>query len=516
MGLERMRVMRTALMAALAAVLGVLWAVGPPRSSSSHVLRSSRAERPAAGHQTRPAGEVSRRRQVRRIRRVHLSASTTVLAYPPPPIQARAAFLVDLTTGRVLYARNADARLPMASTTKITTAALTLAHARLGDMVRVSQNAATIGQSTMELRRGERLSVRDLLYGLLLNSGNDAAVALAEHVGGSVPRFVGMMNALAHALGMKNTHYATPHGLDAPHHYTSARDLATIAEYAMRDRTFRQIVSTENYHIPRTRHNQEHYLGNINRVMYWFPGVDGVKPGDTDAAGLCQVVSDWRGGHHLLAVLLNTPTLWIDIRNLLNYGGRDFTWVQAPVWSDAPTDAISGGSRTHAWSYYFGAGHYIRGVFLHYFRTHGGLQRLGYPRTEAMQVDGETVQYFQGGELIADSAHHSAYPAALGSLEARRLAPKSLWPSARVTPGFVGAYRLFGGRGVLGRPVSGTAGIRGTTVQFFQYGAIAQVGGAPVLLPLGDMALRQHHWFPAAGAANSYPSTLAAETGLRW
>lgn len=490
---------------ALALAFGGALTLRPLLTRASHDTRSRVAAlRPSATHARAAPGRHSRRASPR-----PLTSATTVLAFESPPIQARAAFLIDMTSHRVLYTKNADVRLPMASTTKITTAAVVLAHARLTDMVTVSQKAATIGESTMSLVKGERLSVEDLLYGLLLNSGNDAAIALAEHVGGSESRFVGMMNELARALDMRHTHYATPHGLDAPHHYTSARDLATIALYAMRDPTFRRIVATTDYHIPATKHNHEHWLGNINRVMYWFPGVDGVKPGDTDAAGLCQVVSDWRNGHHLLAVLLNTPTLWIDVRNLLDYGARDFRWVQAPVWSDGPADAISGGSGSHAWTYFFGAGHYVRGPFLKYFRAHGGLQTLGYPRTDALRIGSRTVQYFQAAELLQTGKRHTVVPADLGASEARRLAPRALWPDGHVTPGFAGAYRSFGGAGVLGRVATGTVQMGGSTIQFFEYGAIAEVNGAPALVPLGDLALRQRGWLPAGGSGDAYPSTLA-------
>src|SRR5690348_283177 len=147
---------------------------------------------------------------------VVLSAENTVLAYAPPPVRARAAILVDLETGRTLFRRHDQWRLPMASTTKITTAILALQYSRLSDLVRVSAKAAAIGESTMGLHRGEQVTVRQLLYGLMLNSGNDAAIALAEHVAGTEARFVGMMNALARKLHMWHTHYATPHGLDAP------------------------------------------------------------------------------------------------------------------------------------------------------------------------------------------------------------------------------------------------------------------------------------------------------------
>jgi len=158
-----------------------------------------------------------------------------VLGYAPPPIKARAAYLIDLKTGRVLFSKNADQRLPMASTTKITTAIVVLQHSNLSELAWVSKRAATIGGSTMALARGEQLTVEQLLYGMLLNSANDAAITLAEHVSGNEERFVGLMNRLAHQLHLRDTHYVTVHGLDAPGHYTSAHDLAVISRYAMRN-----------------------------------------------------------------------------------------------------------------------------------------------------------------------------------------------------------------------------------------------------------------------------------------
>jgi D-alanyl-D-alanine carboxypeptidase len=438
-----------------------------------------------------------------------LSAWTTVLAYPPPPVQARAALLLDMTSREILYAKHGDRRLPMASTTKIMTAAVVLAHARLNEMVRVSKKAASIGESTMALVKGERLTVKQLLYGLLLNSGNDAAIALAEHVGGTERGFVGMMNALARHLGMRNTHYATPHGLDAPHHYTSARDLATIAMYAMRDRTFRTIVDTASYHIRATRHNKEHWLANINQPLYWFPGVDGIKPGQTDAAGFCQVISAWRGGHHLLAVLLNTPTMVNDLRDLLDFGSRNFRWVQAPAWWDYPAEAMHGGSGVGRWLYYVGAGHYIRGEFLHYFITHGGLKTLGYPRTEEIEEGGRVVQYFQGGELAADGTTGLVLPVPLGSWGARVLKRPMAVGDPGVVHGFLGTYAGFGGVNVLGPPVTGATALHGETAQFYRYGAIVQTPGGAVLAPLGDWRLRLQGWLPVSGAANVYPPTIA-------
>jgi hypothetical protein len=396
----------------------------------------------------------------------------------------------------------------MASTTKITTAVVVLQHAKLSDLAWVSKRAATVGQSTMVLARGEQLTVKDLLYGMLLNSANDAAITLAEHVSGNEERFVRLMNALARKLHMRDTHYVTAHGLDEPDHYTSAHDLSVIARYAMRYSIFRTIVRTESYYIPKTKHNADHWLANINRAMYWFPGVDGVKPGDTDNAGLCQVISVWRNGRHLLLVLLNTPNLVTDMRNLVDYGSRDFQWVQAPADWDTPFNAATGSGRT-PWEYFPGAGHYVRGAFLAYFNSHGGLSTLGYPRTEAFSEGGRTVQYFEGGKLIFDPVHRTVYPDDIGTRLARALLPRALRHIRHPGRTFGGLYKQLGGAGVLGLPLTNKTWFHGVLLQFFQYGVLARVSGVPKLVPIGDVELRVQKRLPSAGAGNSYPTTMA-------
>jgi len=437
------------------------------------------------------------------------SEGTLGLGFPPPPLQARAAFLMDMQTGAVLFTKNPDLRLPMASTTKITTAVLALQYLRLNARVRVSRAAAAVGESTMGLQQGELLTVRQLLYGLMLNSGNDAAIALAERVAGSVKRFVVMMNALARSLHMRHTHYATPHGLDAPRHFSSARDLATIAAYAMRDPVFRRIVATASYHVRATKHNHEHWLASVNRVMFWYPGVDGVKPGDTDLAGLCQVASVRRDGHHLLAVLLNTPTLVNDIRNLLNYGLQDFRWIQSTAWWDAPSAATAGVSHRKPWIYFYGAGHYVRGAFLHYFQTHGGLQTLGYPRTEARSIRGQVVQYFQGAALAYDGWHDNAYPLALGAWQARQFVPRARTRHDGVSASFARLYKQLGGRGVFGLPITRLTTQFGYPTQFFQYGQLEMAAGIGYVVPIGDAELRLQNELPRAGAADVLPNTMS-------
>jgi hypothetical protein len=352
---------------------------------------------------------------------------------------------------------------------------------------------------------------------MLLNSGNDAAVALAEHVGGTQAHFVTMMNALARRLHLTNTHFATPHGLDAPGHYTSARDLANLALYAMRDATFRHIVASTEFHIPRTKHNLEHWLGNINKALYWYPGVDGVKPGDTDAAGLCQVVSDWRNGHHVMVVLLHTPNLATDLRNLLNMGTRDFEWVPSIFAADTPASTVTGGVGFHTWTYFYGSGHYVKGLFRAYFRTHGRLQTLGYPRTEQMVEDGRLVQYFQGAELVYDGTHHSVYPEPLGATLAPLVAGSAVQRVPRgILGGFTSFYRRLGGTGVLGAPITGAVSDRGVRVQFFRYGALAMTAGGPLLVPVGDAALRLKGWLPARGVGNSFPATISPALSARY
>ncbi len=511
MGLAR----RLLLSLPLALLLSVAWGphsnIAGPSSPLSAAVKQSSSH--ISNHASTPVGNRTRRVPTGpRVRTSpppppRLTARNTVLGYAPPPIMAKAAYLIDLKTAQVLFAKNANQRLPMASTTKITTAIVALQHSHIGDLAWVSKRAASIGESTMVLSRGERLTVEQLLYGLLLNSANDAAVTLAEHVSGNEERFVGLMNRLARKLHMRDTHYVTAHGLDARGHYSSAHDLAVIARYAMRNATFRRIVATINYHIPKTKHNADHWLASVNRVMYWYPGVDGVKPGDTDYAGLCQVVSAWRNGRHVLAVLLHTPNLVTDVRNLLDYGGRDFRWVQADAFWDAPYVPLAGFG-THRWLYYLGAGHFIGDVFLAYYQSHGGLTTLGYPRTEAIDEDGRQVQYFQGGELVFDPVHGTVYPEPLGTEFAVRLAPHALRHIRRPGATFRGLYKRLGGPGVLGLPVTSRTWVHGTLVQFFQYGELARLNGVPKVVPVGDALLRMKGWLPAVGAADAYPSGM--------
>jgi D-alanyl-D-alanine carboxypeptidase (penicillin-binding protein 5/6) len=214
--------------------------------------------------------------------------------------------MLDTTEGRELWARDANARRAMASTTKIMTAVVVLERTALDDVVTVRKTDVKVGESGMGLRVGERLTVRQLLEGMLIQSGNDAATALAVHVAGSVDGFVAMMNAKAAALDLADTRYMNPHGLDVPGHYTSAADLTALSRYAMRDPEFRRIVGTVS-----TRAVTEHYthkLVNSNLMLKIYRGADGVKTGWTDEAGYCVIVSARRGEVALVATVLGAAS----------------------------------------------------------------------------------------------------------------------------------------------------------------------------------------------------------------
>lgn len=214
--------------------------------------------------------------------------------------------VLETIDGRLLWARDADGRRAMASTTKIMTAVVVLENANLDDIVTVDKKAAAVGESSMGLVRGEKFKVRDLLKGVLIQSGNDAATLIAEHVGGSVEHFVEMMNAKAKALDLNNTHYANPHGLDAKGHYTSAADLTSLARYALRNPEFRAIVATYKTKVHSDLYT--HSLTNHNTLLSMYKGAEGVKTGNTNDAGFSIVFAAKRGGIELVGAVMGAAT----------------------------------------------------------------------------------------------------------------------------------------------------------------------------------------------------------------
>ncbi|HBT48007.1 MAG TPA: D-alanyl-D-alanine carboxypeptidase [Peptococcaceae bacterium] len=235
---------------------------------------------------------------------------------------------MDALTGQVLWSKDPHKRLPQASTTKITTAILALERGNLNDLVRTSKKAAEVGEASIYLGEGETLTLEELLYALLLRSANDAAVAIAEHIAGSEEEFVKLMNAKAREIGAENTHYANPHGLSAPDHYSSAYDLALIARYALQNPKFKEIVATKETIIPWPGKPWDRLLVNNNQLLwgyYAYPGADGVKTGYTREAGQVLVASATRDGHQLIAVVMNSPNRYDETRRLLDYGFEHFT-----------------------------------------------------------------------------------------------------------------------------------------------------------------------------------------------
>lgn len=216
----------------------------------------------------------------------------------PPKIEAGAAIVIDSESGRVLFEKNAYSRRAIASTTKIMTAIVAIENGNLNDRVKVSKRAASIWGSTIKLRAGEELTLKELLYGMMIKSGNDAAIAVAEHVGGSVENFIEMMNEKARSLGLKNTAFKTPHGLDANGHYSTAYELALITQYALKNPVFSKIVGTQSTSI--TGRN----LFSTNEMLSLYPGADGVKTGYTGKAGRCLVTSATRNNFRIISVVL--------------------------------------------------------------------------------------------------------------------------------------------------------------------------------------------------------------------
>lgn len=231
---------------------------------------------------------------------------------------AKAMALYSPDTNSFLYASNADERLPMASTTKIMTALVTLENAPLDKCVTVPREAVGIEGSSLYLEEGDTLTVRDLLYSLMLRSANDAAVALAMEVGGDLFSFTEMMNARAEAMGLQNTSFKTPHGLDSDDHYTTARELCIIASEALKNEVFKEITSTYKYSFPLGEGTRT--VVNHNKLLKAYDGTIGVKTGYTKKCGRCLVSAAEKNGVTLVAVTLDDPDDWTDHKRILDIG----------------------------------------------------------------------------------------------------------------------------------------------------------------------------------------------------
>lgn len=253
-----------------------------------------------------------------------------------PRISAPSAYVFDAATGAVLYQSHPDDIRAMASCTKIMTALVAVQHGKLDQMIPVGADAAALvnpDNSYMGLSKGEQISLGDLLYGLLLPSGNDAAVAIADGVGGSEAHFVAMMNQQAQQLGLTHTHFANPHGLDAAGHHTTARELAKLAAVALANPIIARIAATEHNVIPQTATHKAYDLWNYNSILPGgrapYPGAVGLKPGNTGDAGWCEAFAARRYGHEVIGVVLNDPS-W-SVRNTDMHTLLDWAFVQLGV-----------------------------------------------------------------------------------------------------------------------------------------------------------------------------------------
>lgn len=245
-----------------------------------------------------------------------------------PDINSRAAVVIDRATNTILYGKKETEHRKMASTTKIMTCLLVIENCDLSETIEVSKKSAGTGGSRLGLKTGDKITINDLLYGLMLCSGNDTAVALAEHIGGSIEGFAEIMNNRAKELGLENTHFVTPHGLDADEHYTTAYELAKLTNYALNNEIFAKIVGTKTYTVtingyPKTISNTNELLGNLN-------GVYGVKTGFTNGANRCLVTACKRNNLDIICVVLGADTKKFrtqDSIKLIEYSFKTFTPV---------------------------------------------------------------------------------------------------------------------------------------------------------------------------------------------
>ena len=259
----------------------------------------------------------------------------------PPTLSAVSALLMDDASSTVLWTRQPQARRAPASLTKMMTALVVRADDPLSSVFIISALAAATPGSRMNVQTGQRLTVNQLLYGLFLPSGNDAAVALAQGTSGSVSAFVTQMNLRAKAMGLTGTHFLNPHGLDETGHYSTAVDLATLGQAVLRDPLLAAIVQTRQEVIRAPDGQVLFDLHNLNQLLGTYPGADGIKTGTTAAAGENLVAADLRDGHQLIAVILGSTDRYADARTLLDMGWANWRWLSPQL---PPLATLDGGA----------------------------------------------------------------------------------------------------------------------------------------------------------------------------
>lgn len=243
-------------------------------------------------------------------------------------VSASAYTVIEQSSGRILYQANGESRMTMASTTKVMTAILVIEKLDLEKEYEIPSEAVGIEGSSIYLKKGEKLTGKELLYGLMMASGNDAAYALAILTAGDSNAFIDMMNEKAKEIGLKNTHFMDPCGLKSENHYTTSNDLALLCAYAMNNETFKKIVSTQTYQIRGSEEGTVRHLYNKNRILGEVEGGDGIKTGYTRAAGRCLCSSATRNGMQVICVVLNDYNWFNDSKALINKAFNEYSYVQ--------------------------------------------------------------------------------------------------------------------------------------------------------------------------------------------
>ncbi len=237
-----------------------------------------------------------------------------------PEVTAKSAIVIDQRTGRILYSKNINEKRSMASTTKIMTAIVAIENGNMNDYVKVSKKACQVGGSSIWLEENEILPLEELIYGLMLKSGNDASYAIGEHIGnGDINKFIDMMNRKAIELGALDTSFVNTHGLDHEDHHTTAYDLARISAYGMDNEKFRSIVSTKEKSISWPNCQWSRYLKNTNKMLWLYEGSNGIKTGFTNKAGRCLVSAADKNHMELISVVLHSNDIWTDSQAILDY-----------------------------------------------------------------------------------------------------------------------------------------------------------------------------------------------------
>jgi D-alanyl-D-alanine carboxypeptidase len=343
--------------------------------------------------------------------------------HPAPPIYATSAFLLDTDNETTLYAQNAFLHLPMLSTTKLMTATLAVQEGNLDqeitinaamehDIQQLSADSALFG-----VKQGQTYTLRDLLYGLLYVSGNDAALIIADALAGNVQNFVAQMNQKAQELGLHDTHFVNPHGLLDAGQYSCARDLAVLGQYSLSIPLIQQISSGKTYHIAAGGNHDARVLLNENQFLWWYPGVQGGKTGYDGESDFIQVMSVVRDNHHMIGVVMHTNDWWTDMRNLMDYGSDDYTWISPrnvdasgqPVpydslWNyfvkDTQDNTIPSADQGE---YFIDTGYSVSGPLLTYFNQQSGLKKFGFPIKDPTPTSSTVMsQQFQHGTIQCD------------------------------------------------------------------------------------------------------------------